>query len=75
MPQLTPIVVPEKTIETSPEPLDLPKIETETVQPTPPVVPVPEALLHIISDAEVLTPAETVAPPVSTSVSLEPSLS
>ncbi len=65
------VATPEKTTEVSPEPVTLPKIETETIQPTPPVVPVPEALLHMISDAESLTPPETVTPPVSTNVSPE----
>ena len=47
-----------------------PKTETDTVTPTPPVVPVPDALLHMISDAEAVVSSEVVTPiaPVSTSI-------
>ena len=74
-PQPAPEAVSNKAPEVSDTQLFTPKTETDTVQPTAPVVPVPDALLHMISDAEAVEASEVVTPVVPLSTTAEPSVS
>lgn len=48
-----------------------PKAETDSAQPASPVVPVPDSLLHMISDAEAVAASEVVTPIVPVSATIE----